>query len=111
MTATLLIIHILLAVCLIGVILVQRSSSDGGGIMGGGGASSLGGLMSVRGTANLLTRLTQYLAGGFIITSIVLTIMAGAHRNAPSLSDQIKPVEATDVKPTEPEAPSVPVSK
>lgn len=115
MAATLLVIHVLLAIALIGVILIQRASSDGGGIMGGGGASSLGGLMSVRGTANLLTRITSMLATGFILTSIVLTILAGARHTAPkSIADQIPaapPSSSAPVTPATPAAPSVPLSK
>ncbi len=105
MAATLLVIHVLLAIALIGVILIQRSTGDGGGLMGGGGgASSLGGLMSVRGTANLLTRITSFLAGGFILTSIVLTILAGTRHTAPgSITDRITPVA-----PASPTAPAVP---
>ncbi|MDX1923438.1 MAG: preprotein translocase subunit SecG [Alphaproteobacteria bacterium] len=91
MTATLLVIHILLAIALIAVILVQRTTSDGGGLMGGSGGSSMGGMLSVRGTANLLTRVTGILATAFIATSILLTILAGSHNRARSITDQIKP--------------------
>jgi preprotein translocase subunit SecG len=122
MTATLLVIHVLLAVALIGVILVQRSSSDGGGLMGGGSAS-LGGLMTVRGTANLLTRITSALATGFICTSLILTILAGAKHAPRSIADQIPaaapiPMEAPATPavpstgtPAQPAAPAVPMSK
>ncbi len=103
MAATLLVIHVLLAIALIGVILIQRTSSDGGGLMGGGGSSSLGGLMTVRGTANLLTRATSILATGFIITSILLTIIAGSSHSARSIADQI-PVNP-------PGAPAMPVDQ
>ena len=91
MTATLLVIHILLALALIAVILIQRTSADGGGLMGGGGGSNMGGMLSVRGTANLLTRLTGIIATAFIGTSILLTILAGSHNHARSITDQIKP--------------------
>lgn len=91
MTATLLVIHILLAIALIAVILIQRTSSDGGGLLGGGGGSNMGGMLSVRGTANLLTRATGVLATGFIATSILLTILAGAHTNARSIAEDVKP--------------------
>lgn len=115
MEATLKVIHILLALGLIGVVIVQRASSDGGGLMGGG-SSSLGGLMTARGTANLLTRITAILATAFIITSIVLTILAGNHSAARSLVDQIKPTTPVEQKSDAPAAPqqsipSVPVSK
>jgi preprotein translocase subunit SecG len=118
MTATLLVIHILLAVALIIVILLQRTSADGGGLVGGGGSSSMGGLMSVRGTANLLTRITSIVAAAFIMTSILLTIMAGQHRQVRSITDDIKPNAApvsldSKIAPAQstPATPAVPLSK
>ena len=54
-----LIIHLLLAISLIGLVLLQRS--EGGGLgMGGGGAG--GGAMSGRAAASALTKLTWGLA-------------------------------------------------
>ncbi len=99
MTATLLVIHVLLAIALIAVILVQRTSADGGGLMGGGGGSNMGGMLSVRGTANLLTRLTGIIAAAFIGTSILLTILAGSHNRSHSITDQIKPAAAAPTAP------------
>ena len=57
METIVLVIHLILAIALVGVVLLQRSEGGGLGIGGGGG-----GLMSVRGTANLLTRATGVLA-------------------------------------------------
>ena len=72
MQQVLLVIHVLVALVLIGVVLLQRS--EGGGLgMGGGG---MGGLMTVRGTANMLTRATAVLAAAFMVTSLLLAIMA-----------------------------------
>ncbi len=117
MTATLLVIHILLAIALIAVILVQRTSSDGGGLMGGGGGSNMGGMLSVRGTANLLTRVTGVIAAAFIATSILLTILAGSHNKVQSITDQIKPAAVeqknpgADITDKPAQTPSVPVSQ
>src|SRR3546814_15971226 len=77
MATVLLVIHILLALALIGVVLLQRSEGGGLGIGGGGGGGGMGGLLSGRGTAHLLTRTTAILAAGFMLTSITLTILAG----------------------------------
>jgi preprotein translocase subunit SecG len=74
MAAIILVIHIIIAAALVGVILIQRSE---GGALGGLGGGNFGGLMSGRGTANLLTRTTAILAASFITTSMVLAIMAG----------------------------------
>jgi len=66
-----LIIHLLLAISLIGLVLLQRS--EGGGLgMGGGGAG--GGAMSGRAAGSALTKLTWGLAIAFICTSLALTI-------------------------------------
>ena len=48
-------VHILIALALIGVVLLQRSEGGGLGIGGGGGGGAGGGFMTARGTANLLT--------------------------------------------------------
>jgi preprotein translocase subunit SecG len=67
-----LVIHLIIALCLIGVVLLQRS--EGGALgMGGGG----GGLVSQRGAATALSKITWALAIGFLSTSILLTILAG----------------------------------
>ncbi len=70
-----LIVHLILAIFLICVVLLQRS--EGGALgMGGGG----GGLVSARGAATALSKLTWFLAIGFICTSITLTILAGGRQ-------------------------------
>ena len=81
-------IHILIALALIGVVLLQRSEGGGLGIGGGGGGSG-GGFMTARGTANLLTRVTAILAACFFATSLILAIMAGAGRENVSIIDEV----------------------
>jgi preprotein translocase subunit SecG len=105
----LLVIHVLIAVSLIGVILIQRSEGGGLGIGGGGGG---GGLVSIRGQANLLTRITAGLAGAFMVTSIVLAIMAGAHRAGSAIVNEV-PAAPTQGAPasTAPAGPSVPTTE
>src|SRR6185437_10033042 len=73
MITVLLVIHILIAIALIVVVLLQRSEGGGLGIGSSGG---MGGFMTARGTANLLTRTTAVLAACFMAMSIVLTILA-----------------------------------
>src|ERR1700741_958327 len=72
LTPILLAIHIMLALGLIGVVLLQRSEGGLGGLGGGG----MSGFMTTRGTANLLTRTTRWLAGAFMATSLVLAWIA-----------------------------------
>ena len=57
MTEVILAIHLMIAAALVAVVLLQRSEGGGLGI-GGGGSGGMGGFMSARGTANLLTRAT-----------------------------------------------------
>ncbi|CRL11829.1 Preprotein translocase band 1 subunit [Phaeobacter italicus] len=79
-----LIIHLLLALGLIAVVLLQRS--EGGGLgMGGGG----GGAMSGRAAATAMTKLTWILAIAFIATSITLTILAAQKSSGSSVLDRI----------------------
>jgi preprotein translocase subunit SecG len=99
-----LVIHLLLAIALVGAVLLQRSEGGGLGIGGGGG------LMSVRGTANLLTRVTAVLAGGFMVTSIVLAIMAGTQSKPRSILETPAGT-AAPAQPETPAKPSVPLSQ
>ena len=110
MEAVVLIVHLLIAISLIGVVLVQKSEGGGLGIGSGGGA---GGMMSARGTANLLTRTTAVLAGAFMLTSLVLAIMAGGQNRPRSIIDQMPPQQSAPAKspPAAPAAPQAPVSQ
>lgn len=94
------VIQALVAASLVGVILVQKS--EGGGLGVGGGSPS--GLMSARGAANFLTRATSFLAGLFVILSIVLAAMAvnettgrdidtSLQRNVPAPSAPAQPAD------------------
>lgn len=71
MTTIILVIHIIIALFMVGLILIQKSE---GGALGIGGGT-MGGMMSSRGTANLLTRATAVLAVLFFATTIILAIM------------------------------------
>ncbi len=82
-------IHLILALLLIGVVLLQRS--EGGGL----GMGSTGGVMSNRGAATALSKLTWIFAIGFIITSITLTIIATRLNSTGSIADQIATPPAT----------------
>ena len=78
---TLIIIQLILAFLLVVFVLLQGSDNEGLGLGGGGGG--LGGMMSARGSANLLSRLTALTATLFMIMSVVLTISAsvGSDKN------------------------------
>jgi preprotein translocase subunit SecG len=106
MQTIILVIHLMLAVALIGSVLLQKSEGGALGIGGGGGMS---GFMTGRSTANLLTRTTAILAGAFFATSILLVILA-AHRNeARSIIEQsAPPITAPSAPASAPAAPSAP---
>ncbi|SMY09510.1 preprotein translocase subunit SecG [Flavimaricola marinus] len=91
-----LIVHLILALSLIGVVLLQRS--EGGGLgMGGGG----GGVVSGRSAATALGKVTWILAIAFICTSIALTIIAAEQSAGASVVDRITDAPA-------PAAPALP---
>jgi preprotein translocase subunit SecG len=100
MFAFIMVIHLLLAVALIGVVLLQRSEGGALGIGGGGG-----GMMSGRSAANLLTRITGYLAAGFILTSLVLAILSGRADKPVSILDAAQPAVPGAVEGAVPGAP------
>lgn len=76
METIVLVIHLILALTIIALVLLQRSEGGGLGIGGGG----MGGFASARGTANALTRMTAICALGFFITSLTLGVMASRGR-------------------------------
>jgi preprotein translocase subunit SecG len=102
MIVLLFVVHVLIAIALVGVVLLQKS--EGGALgMGGGGMS---GFMTGRSTANLLTRTTAVLAGLFFLTSIFLVVFGNAGRAPRSMVDEVPP---GPVAPS-PAAPQVPIT-
>jgi len=97
----LLVVHTLIAIGLVSVILLQRSEGGGLGIGGGTG----GGMMSARGAANLLTRSTTVLATLFIVSSIVLAVLA-AGTNKPKTIDTSLAAQSTTPAAPAPAAPA-----
>jgi len=92
MTDIVLVIHVLLAISLIGVVLLQRSEGGGLGIGGGGGGGGgMSGFLTGRGAATALTKVTAGLAAAFMVTSILLSILA-ANRGQPTSIIQDIPV-------------------
>ena len=104
MIILLLVVHVLIAVALVGVILLQKS--EGGALgMGGGGMS---GFMTGRSTANLLTRTTAVLAVLFMLTSLSLVWFSNRDRAPRSIIEQGAPsAPAAPVAPASP-APQTP---
>ncbi len=71
MASILLTIHIIVAISLVISVLLQRSEGGLGGL--GGGMSNV---MSSQTGNSFITKLTLYLATGFIITSISLAVIS-----------------------------------
>jgi preprotein translocase subunit SecG len=93
----LLVVHALIAAALVTVILMQRS--EGGGLGMGGSPS---GLMSARGAADFLTRMTGILATAFVLLSVALAVLASTHRAGPidtSLARTRAPAPVTQAPP------------
>lgn len=70
-------IHLLVCMCLVGLVLLQRSEGGALGMGGGGG----GAMMSGRGAADALARMTSVAGGFFLVTSLGLTVLSGANAN------------------------------
>lgn len=122
METVILTIHLILALLLIGVVLLQRSEGGGLGMGGGGGA------ISGRAAATALGKVTWILAICFIATSITMTILAARDASSTSVIDQLGvdapvpapaqsglpkggdllPPASTDAPATPPAAPAIP---
>lgn len=86
MQTTLLIIHVFMALGLIGIILIQQGKgADAGAAFGSGGSSTMFG---ARGAASFLTRTTAILAILFFTNSLALAYLSSKNSDRTSLMDQ-----------------------
>ena len=116
MNTVILLIHVMIALTLVGVVLLQRSEGGALGIGGGGGGGGGGGFMTGRGAGNALTKTTAILAACFFATSLVLSILASQNSgSAPSILPSsggeggLTPLAIPGAQaPAVPEAPSAP---
>ncbi|MDE0590147.1 preprotein translocase subunit SecG [Halocynthiibacter sp. C4] len=79
-----LVIHLILALSLIGIVLLQRSEGGGLGVGGGGNKG-----VSTRSAETALGKITWFLAIGFIVTSITLTVIAAQKSSSGSVLDRV----------------------
>jgi preprotein translocase subunit SecG len=106
MLTVVIVIHLMIVLALIGVVLLQKSEGGGLGMGGGGG----GGFLTSRGTANVLTRTTAFLALGFFVTSLLLSVLAGLERKPRSIvSPGTTPASAPAPEGGQPLAPGGPL--
>lgn len=108
----LLVIHVLTAVGIIGLVLLQQGKgADMGAAFGGGGGASQT-LFGARGSATFLSRATAVLATVFFITSLTLAVVysrSSADRSR-SITEQAAPAPTAPAPEAPPEtgAPAVP---
>ena len=101
----LIIIQLIIAVFLVILVLFQGSDNEG---LGFGGGGTLGGMMSARGSANILSKLTAITATLFMIMSVVLAISAsaGSKKNVLKSLPKINITETNDTISQEPAVPN-----
>ena len=102
MQTVIVVIHLMVVVAMIGFVLLQKS--EGGGL----GIGSGGGFLSSRGTANVLTRTTAYLALAFFATSLALSWLASFDRKPSSILNTGAPAGQT--QPAAPAGPNAPLA-
>lgn len=95
MQTVLLVIHVLLALGLIGLVLIQRGKGAEVGAAFGSGASST--VFGSQGSASFLTRATAIIATLFFLTSLGLAYMSG---------QQVERKSVTELTPATSEVPS-----
>ena len=80
MSSVILTIHIMLAIAITILVLLQRS--EGGALGGLGGGQGANGLFTGRQAGNILTKMTSIFFACFVVTSLTLVIMARNTSNA-----------------------------
>ena len=100
MAAILLTLHIIIALSLVTSVLLQRSEGGLGGLGGG----NLSNLVNTQSTTDFITKLTAYLAAGFILTSISLAVVTSGKNSSTSIieNDIINKNILEDNEPTVP---------
>jgi len=101
MQTIMLVIHVLIAISLIGLVLIQHGKGADMGAAFGSGASST--VFGSRGAGSFLTRVTAILAALFFVTNLGLAILA-TQSNEVRIESVVDRVEA----PATPEVPAAP---
>jgi preprotein translocase subunit SecG len=110
MHTLLLIIHVLLALSLIVLVLIQHGKGADAGAAFGSGASAT--VFGSRGSASFLTRATAILAALFFITSLSLAYLAGQTTQIKSVTEVVPPPAGAPAKPpATSDVPNLPTGK
>ena len=96
MENVLLVVELILALFIIIVVLLQRSEGGALGIGGGGGG---GGVVTGRGAANALTKVTWALAAAFFAVALALTVLAAERSASRSVIGTEEPAAADPLAP------------
>lgn len=99
----LIVVQAIVSAALVGTILMQRS--EGGGLGMGGSPS---GLMSARGAADFMTRLTTILATIFVLLSISLAFVAAREGGSSKIDTSLERTELPASQTIAPEAAPAP---
>jgi preprotein translocase subunit SecG len=100
---TLLIIHTLIALSIIGLVLIQRGKGADAGAAFGAGAS--GTVFGARGSSSFFSRATAVLAAAFFATSLTLAYLSSQRPSGPeSLLENAPAVETEQALPAAPPA-------
>jgi len=106
------VLHLVLALGLIGLILIQHGKGADAGAAFGSGASST--VFGSQGSASFLTRMTAVMATSFFLTSMALAYFAAQVGEPEGLMDDVQmpapmgPGPEPAPEPTETDAPAVP---
>jgi preprotein translocase subunit SecG len=95
--------HVLLALAIVGLVLLQRGRGADAGAGFGAGAS--GTVFGARGSASFLSRMTAVLATLFFLTSLGLSYLFSRDGNAPASVMDSVPAQQAPADPTAIEAP------
>jgi len=109
METLVLIVHVLAALGVIGLVLLQHGKGADMGAAFGSGTS--GSLFGVSGSANFLSRATAICVAVFFVTSILLAYISGHRAESNSVmktTQEVKPQAPANPLPAVPEAPAVP---
>jgi len=91
------ILHVLVALILIGLVLIQDSKGGGALGMGGGGSNSV---LGATGASTLAAKMTRIVAIIFAVTSIGLTFLSS--QQSKSILDKVPAAAAVPAAPTAP---------
>ena len=97
MESGIIIIHVVLAVAIIGLVMIQQGKGADAGASFGGGASQT--VFGASGSGNFLTKMTSILAGLFFVTSFALAVIAKNQADSISgvgLPTLVTPTETVD---------------